>query len=163
MKKLALGIIAATITMSAFAMHGEGFKIIHESHKVTGEGATGHLEQNCGGTPDSKYAHAGVNTYDARGRVRSNIGLQANHFYMVKNETGRSQRYKVHYDIHSIGASNIHDIELELRPGGWVDESAKNFLTVQPTQKGRFEIHASTEVFGESHQKADDGKTLSVN
>lgn len=163
MKKIVIGVIAAALSVPAFALHGEGFTIIHESHKVVGENATGHLETDCGGSPNAKSAHAGVYAYDARGRVKDNIQVQANHFYNIHNETGRSQRYKVHYSVDVIGASNIHDLELEIRSGGWVDESAKNYLTAQPTQRGRFPISAVTEIFGESHQRATDGKTLIVN
>lgn len=162
MKKIAIGIIISTLSLSAFAMHGEGFTIISETHTVTGA-VKGWIEKEDRSSPYAKGTHAGAQTYDYRGHVIDNIQMQGNHFYNIHNETGRSQRYKVHYDIHCLRAAGIHDIELELRPGGWIDEVAKNFIIVQPEQKGQFEIHASTDIYGESQAKAGDGKTLRVN
>ena len=162
MKKLILTAVTLAVSSSLFALHGEGFKIISETHKVTGAVA-GWIEKENNVSPYANGAHAGAQTYDYKGHVKQNINIQANHFYNIRNETGRSQRYKVHYDVHCLRAAGVHDIELELRPGGWIDEVAKNFITVQPEQKGQFEIHASTDIYGESQAKASDGKTLKVN
>jgi hypothetical protein len=147
-KKIAIYLLLASLSMSASAITGHGFTIISETHKVT-PGAQGSIKRDVGAVPGSNGEVAAVSsTSDAHGKKNTNIGLKSHHTFSIRNLTGGPQRYKVHYELVTHGMSSIHDIELEIRAQGYAVEGADVFLAVNFPTPAQYPINADTKISG---------------